>query len=81
MTTRQIKKIKNMLNMQNQERLKNDIKTCKEFYILKQDKKELYEKVPIILDSFQDILHFAGLPSASMSPQEVTNAIIQAFNI
>lgn len=81
MTTRQIKKIKNMLNMQNQERLKNDIETCKEFYILNQDKKELYEKAPIILDSFQDILHFVGLPSASMSPQEVTNTIIQAFNI
>ena len=81
MTTRQLKKVKNMLNMQNQERLKRDIEICKEFYILRKETKALFESAPIILDSFQDILHFVGLPSASMSPQEVTNTIIQAFNI
>lgn len=80
MTKRQINKIKKLLNMKNQEELKKDIKRCEEFYILKKETKFLYEQAPIILENFQDTLHLAGLPSASMEQIEIINTIKESFN-
>ena len=80
MTKRQINKIKKILNMSNQENLKNDIKICEEFYFLKKESSFLREKAPIYREAFQDILHIAGLPSASMDTNEIINTIKEAFN-
>ena len=71
MTERQIKKLHKILGMQNQENLKKDIETCKDFYI--NDNYVLQEKAAIIIDSFMDILHL--VKADEFVPAEVIKKI------
>lgn len=80
MTKREIKKLKKLLNMQNQKELKKEIEICKEFYILKHQKKYLFEKAPIYLESFYYILMIAKISIANMEIPEIIRTIEEGFN-
>ena len=59
MTERQIKKLKKLLNMVNQDGLKRDIDITKEFYI--NDNWRYREQARIIIDYFMGILNLAKI--------------------
>lgn len=76
MTERQIKKLKKLLNMVNQDGLKRDIDITKEFYI--KDNWKYQEQAKIIIDYFMGILNLAKINE--FIPTRVIENIETALN-